>query len=97
MASPRRIISALGAFFVLASLLAACGGVPGNSVARVDNTSIKKSTFDHWIGVAALSSQTPGSTSGVTVPDAPAERFPAVVALADVLLETLREPEAAAA
>jgi foldase protein PrsA len=71
VASPRRIISALGAFFVLASLLAACGGVPGNSVARVDNTSIKKSTFDHWIGVAALSSQTPGSTSGVTVPDAP--------------------------
>ena len=71
MASPRRIISALGAFFVLALLLAACGGVPGNSVARVDDTAIKKSTFDHWITVAALSSQTPGSTSGVTIPDAP--------------------------
>jgi foldase protein PrsA len=68
---PRRIISALGAFFVLALLLAACGGVPGNSVARVDDTAIKKSTFDHWITVAALSSQTPGSTSGVTIPDAP--------------------------
>lgn len=71
MASPRRIISALGAFFVLALLLAACGGVPGNGVARVDDTVIKKSTFDHWVTVAALSSQTPGSTAAVTVPDAP--------------------------
>jgi len=71
VASPRRIISALGAFFVLALLLAACGGVPGNGVARVDDTVIKKSTFDHWIAVAALSSQTPGTTGGATVPDAP--------------------------
>ncbi len=71
MASPRRIISALGAFFVLALLLAACGGVPGNGVARVDDTVIKKSTFDHWIAVAALSSQPPGSAGAVTVPDAP--------------------------
>jgi transcription-repair coupling factor (superfamily II helicase) len=37
------------------------------------------------------------SQLSLRVPDAPAERFPAVVALADVLLETLREPEAAAA
>jgi foldase protein PrsA len=71
VASPRRIISALGAFFVLALLLAACGGVPGNGVARVDDTVIKKSTFDHWLAVAALSSQPPGSAGGVTVPDAP--------------------------
>ena len=71
MASPRRIISALGAFFVLVLALAACGGVPGNGVAKVDDSVIKKSTFDHWIGVAALSSQTPGTTGGATVPDAP--------------------------
>ena len=71
MASPRRIISALGAFFVLSLLLAACGGVPGNGVARVNDTVIKKSSFDHWLAVAALSSQTPGSTGGATVPDAP--------------------------
>ena len=37
------------------------------------------------------------SQLSLRVPDAPAERFPAVVALADVLLETVREPEAAAA
>jgi foldase protein PrsA len=71
VASPRRIILALGAFFVLALLLAACGGVPGNGVARVDDSVIKKSTFDHWLAVAALSSQTPGTTGGATVPDAP--------------------------
>jgi transcription-repair coupling factor (superfamily II helicase) len=37
------------------------------------------------------------SQLSLRVPEAPAERFPAVVALADVLLETLHEPEAAAA
>jgi foldase protein PrsA len=71
VASPRRIISALGAFFVLALLLVACGGVPGNGVARVGDTVIKKSTFDHWLRVAALSSQPPGSAGGASIPDAP--------------------------
>jgi transcription-repair coupling factor (superfamily II helicase) len=37
------------------------------------------------------------SQLSLRVPDAPAERFPAVVALADALLDVLREPEAAAA
>ena len=37
------------------------------------------------------------SQLSLRVPDAPAERFPAVVALADALLEALRQPEAAAA
>jgi foldase protein PrsA len=57
---------------VLAFGIAACGnGVPGNSVARVDDALIKKSTFDHWMGIAAASSQPPGSTSKPTPPDAP--------------------------
>ena len=71
MASPYRILSALGAFFVLGLLLVACGGVPGNGVARVNDSVIKKSTFDHWIAVAAASSQAPGSSGAATVPDAP--------------------------
>lgn len=62
---------ALGAFFVVALVLAACGGVPGNGVARVGGKVIKKSTFDHWMKVAAKSSQQPGQSAGVTVPDAP--------------------------
>jgi foldase protein PrsA len=67
-----RLFSALGAFFVLAAGLAACGdSVPGNSVARVDDALIKKSEFDHWLQIAAKSSQPPGSTGKVTIPDAP--------------------------
>jgi foldase protein PrsA len=62
---------ALGAFFVVAAAFAACGGVPGNSVARVDDASVKKATFDHWMLVAAKSSQPPGAGGAVTVPDAP--------------------------
>jgi foldase protein PrsA len=62
---------ALGAFFVVAAVFAACGGVPGNSVAQVDDASIKKSTFDHWMLVAAKSSQAPGTAGAASVPDAP--------------------------
>src|SRR5512132_929724 len=69
--SSLRILSALGAFFVVAAALAACGGVPGNSVAVVDDASVKKSTFDHWMVVAAKSSQPPGAGGAVSVPDAP--------------------------
>jgi foldase protein PrsA len=67
-----KFLPALGAFFVLAVLVSACGdSVPGNSVVRVDDETIKTSTFDHWLKVAALSSQPPGSTAKVAVPDAP--------------------------
>ena len=50
---------ALGAFFVVAIVLAACGGssIPGNSVAKVDGTSITKDDFNHWLKIAAISSQ----------------------------------------
>ena len=68
--SPIRILLALGAFFVVAAPLAACGGVPGDSVARVDDETIKKSTFEHWLTVAAKSSQQPGSAPAA-VPDPP--------------------------
>jgi foldase protein PrsA len=47
---------ALGAFFVPASIIAGCGGVPGNAVAEVDGTAIEKEDFEHWLNVAAKSS-----------------------------------------
>jgi foldase protein PrsA len=68
---------ALGAFFVLALSLAACGGgVPGDSVAKVGDQTIKTSTFDHWLKIAAVASagqQNPSATTPpkVSVPDAP--------------------------
>ena len=66
-----RILLALGAFFVLALVLAACGGVPGNGVARVDDAVITKRTFDHWIKVAAAASQPPTGAGAPSIPDAP--------------------------
>ena len=75
---PKYRTLALCAFLVLSALvLAACGGgVPGNSVARIGDQTIKKSTFDHWMKIAAVSQagQTNPNQSGppkVVVPDAP--------------------------
>jgi foldase protein PrsA len=70
---------ALGAFFVAAIVLAACGGssIPGNSVAKVGDTSITKSDFNHWLRIAAISSQgqtDPAIASGkkqAEIPDPP--------------------------
>jgi foldase protein PrsA len=47
------------------------GGVPGDSVARIDDATIKKATFAHWLAIAARSSQPPGSSATVSVPDPP--------------------------
>jgi foldase protein PrsA len=58
-------VLALGAFFVPASIIAGCGGVPGNAVAEVDGTAIEKDSFEHWMGVAAKSQ---GPDAAVPVP-----------------------------
>ena len=58
-----RLIPALSAFFMAAILVAGCGdSVPGNAVASIDGEAISRSDFDHWMGIAAASSQG-GSTS----------------------------------
>src|SRR4051794_3294889 len=75
--SPRLL--ALGAFFVAAIALAACGGssIPGNAVAKVGDTSITKNDFNHWLRIAAISSQgqtDPDIAAGkksAEIPDAP--------------------------
>jgi foldase protein PrsA len=77
---PKLRTLALGAFlFAFAALaLSACGGgsVPGNAVVKVSDQSIKRSTFDHWMRIIAVSSQAqqnPSATTApkVSVPDAP--------------------------
>ena len=79
MARLIRSLVALGAVLALAGLLSACGdSVPGNSVARVGDSLVHTTTFNHWLRVAALSSQPPGSTSAPVVPDPP--NFTACVA-----------------
>jgi foldase protein PrsA len=67
-----RLIPALGAFFVLAAGLSACGsGIPGNAVADMAGNPISTSAFNHWMFVAAKSNaiQTPGAP--VIVPNDP--------------------------
>jgi foldase protein PrsA len=51
-----RLFLALCALVVPAVLAAGCGGVPGNAVAEVDGNAIEKSSYDHWLQVAARSS-----------------------------------------
>ena len=62
MKAPRYIL-ALGAFFVLAATLSACGsGIQGNSVADVAGNPITTQAFNHWMYVAAKgqASESPG-------------------------------------
>ena len=70
-----RCIPALGAVFFASLALAACGGgIPSNAVVQVGGNPITKSTFEHWLSVAAASSATaaPGKTAPKpVVPDPP--------------------------
>jgi foldase protein PrsA len=65
------------AFFVVAiTALSACGGnsIPGNSVAKVGDGAVKKDDFNHWITVAAKSSQQQAgatATADVSIPQPP--------------------------
>jgi foldase protein PrsA len=67
-----RILLALGAFFVVATTLAACGSsdnsVPGNAVANVDGTPITRADYEKWAEITAK-----GSSQGraVVIPDPP--------------------------
>jgi len=68
-----RSITALGAVFFAVVGLAACGGIPGDSVAKVGSMSITKATFQHWMQVAAASTSTGASTAAKpVVPEPPA-------------------------
>ncbi len=67
-----RIALALGAFFVLAIVLAGCGGgVGGDQVATMAGNPITTRAFNHWMYVAAKSqaAQSPGQP--VIVPEDP--------------------------
>ena len=71
MRSPKYIL-ALGAFFVLAVGVAACGsGVPGNAVVSVAGNPISAQAYNHWMYVAAKgnAAQSPGAP--VIVPNDP--------------------------
>src|SRR5687767_3666194 len=58
---PRIGLATITALALSAVALSACGGdsVPGNAVAKVGDETISKETFDHWMRIAAISSQGP--------------------------------------
>src|SRR5687767_9981257 len=61
MTKGTRILLSLCALALGAALVAGCGGVPGNAVAEVEGEAIEKSSFDHWMNVAARSSGQPNA------------------------------------
>lgn len=67
-----RTSSALGAVLFALVGLSACGGggIPGDAVVKVGSNSITKTTFNHWMSVAAASSKTSASAKTV-VPEPP--------------------------
>jgi len=69
---PVRIALALGALVVPSAALAGCGGVPGDAVAKINGLGvIRTSDFNHWMTVAAASSQrsaAPGAKPQVPKP-----------------------------
>jgi foldase protein PrsA len=71
--TPLRILLALSAFFVAATVLVACGSsdgsVPGNAVASVDGTAITKADYQKWAQITAKGSAQSGGP--VVVPDPP--------------------------
>ncbi len=71
MKKPLRFIPALGAVLFALVGLSACGGIPGDAVVQVDGKPISKTTFHHWLGVAAVSTTgNQGSTKPV-LPEPP--------------------------
>src|SRR5918998_2686291 len=64
-----RILLAMAALAVPAALVAGCGGVPGNAVAEVDGDAIEKSSYDHWLQVAAKSSGQGANAKAPVPPD----------------------------
>lgn len=73
MRTSLRILLALGAFFVAATALVACGDsgndVPGNAVASVDGTAITRAEYEKWAEITAQGSAAEGQTA--VVPDPP--------------------------
>jgi len=76
-----RLVAAIGAAVVSTGALAACGedNVPGDSVVRIGDTTIKNETFKHWMTVAAISAagqtdptaQAKGIRPKVSIPEPP--------------------------
>jgi foldase protein PrsA len=87
-----RFISALGAVFFALVGLTACGGgggVPGDAVAKVDETPITTAAFKHWMTVAAVSSAS-GVLAAKPVAPEPPEYAACVAHLKEIAAKELK-------
>jgi foldase protein PrsA len=85
---------ALGAFFVVAVAVAACGsGVPGNSVADVAGNPISTQAFDHWMYVAAKSQASGNPGAPVIVPTDPPKFTKCVAQVRAQVPQLAKEPD----
>jgi parvulin-like peptidyl-prolyl isomerase len=67
-----KYILALGAFFVAAAAISACGSsVPGDAVANMDGNPVTQQAFNHWMYVAAKGNATQSPGAPVIVPTDP--------------------------
>jgi foldase protein PrsA len=67
-----RIIPALGAVFFASLALSACGGgIPGNAVVQVGGAPITKTTFNHWMTIAASSTAAAATATAAPKPVTP--------------------------
>jgi foldase protein PrsA len=65
-------LSALGAFFVIAAVVAGCGSsIPGNAVATVAGNPISLQAYNHWLYIAAVEEAAQQTGEPVIVPQAP--------------------------
>jgi foldase protein PrsA len=70
---PVRGMAALGAVLFVAAGVAACGGVPGNAVVSVGGTPITRTSFNHWMAIAAAGA---AGTTGKTATKPPVPEPP---------------------
>jgi hypothetical protein len=65
-------LSALGAFFVIAAVVAGCGSsIPGDSVATVAGNPITLKAYNHWMYIAAKEEASEQTGEPVIVPQTP--------------------------
>ncbi len=69
MSKSFRFIPALGAVLFALVGLSACGGIPSDAVVQVNGKPITKTAFNHWMGIAAISTATaPGGKAVIPEP-----------------------------
>ena len=95
MLKQRSRLLALGAFFVLAGGVAACGsGVPGNSVASMAENPITTPAFNHWMYVAAKSQAAQNPGAPVIVPTDPPDFKACIAQVRKTIASLAKTPDA---